>query len=150
MHLVFLSRQVVLVCVFIVFFDTLEHFRGLTLDLIGCRYRDNQMLLVEHLMAAGLLASDVPECHGKMGLYQGDPWRWRCSKRDCGKNISVVTEDCFLYGHRRFYNVFKAAYLWCNEHCSKVIQKEACLDKKTVASLLKGWRSLLSQGMTWG
>ena len=127
--------------------STMEHFLGLTLDEIGSRYKANHLLLVEHLMAAGLLSDTAPECHGKMRLHAGDPWRWRCQKRDCGKNCSVVTPDCFLYGRRRFYNVFKAAYLWCNEEPSKVIQKQAELDKKTVASLLSDWRALLSQGI---
>ena len=133
--------------VLFVFFDTMEHFRGLTLDVIGARSMNNQLLLVEHLMEAGLLLATPPECHGKMSLKPGDPWRWRCLNRDCQKTISVVDPQCFLYGRRCFYKVFKCAYLWCNEHPSKVIQKEAGLDKKTVASLLADWRSLLSQGI---
>ena len=123
----------------------MEHFAGVTMDIIGSRYRNNQLLLVQHLMDSDLLSSSPPICHGNMALYPGDPWRWRCTRRDCGKNCSVVTPGCFVHGHLRFYNVFKAAYLWSNDHPSKVIQKEAELDKKTVASLLSEWRALLPQ-----
>ena len=44
------------------FLSTMEHFLGLTLDEIGSRYKTNNLLLVEHLMAAGLLSDAAPEC----------------------------------------------------------------------------------------
>ena len=51
----------------------MEHFVGLTMDEIGSGYKANGLLLVEHLMAAGLLSGAAPECHGKMCLYAADP-----------------------------------------------------------------------------
>ena len=55
------------------FLSTMEHFLGLTLDEIGSRYKTNNLLLVEHLLVAGLLSDAAPECHGKMRLHASDP-----------------------------------------------------------------------------
>ena len=107
----------------------MDNVLGLTMDVIGYfkRYSKNQLLLVRHLMEAGLLPTSKTECHGPMALHSSNPWKWRCSKRDCSKHVAVV---------------FKCAYLWCQELSSKVIQKEARLSDQTVAILTPGVEEL--------
>ena len=128
----------------------MDHFKGLNLDLNGSRYRENELLLVHHLMEAGLLRGpphhDPPVCqeHGNaLMLYPCQPWKWSCGTRKCSYKLSVITPECFLNGKSKFYSVFKALYLWANGHSLKVIVKESGLEHDTVTKLTVEWRSVI-------
>jgi len=119
----------------------MEKFRNLTLDEIGARYKNNQILLVQHLMEAGLIQKIPPECHGVMVLDKSKPWLWRCPTR-CGKRKSVVTENCFLNKCRKFYDVFKALYMWVLGFPPRFIVRESGLSQNTVTALNNDWREI--------
>ena len=87
------------------------HFSGLTAFETGKRYGNDEMLLVTHLMEAGLLDSAAPSCHRTMVLQTNLPWDWRCSERTRSKTRSVLDSDSFLSGNYKNLQVFLAAYL---------------------------------------
>ena len=121
----------------------MQHFAGLTAFEIGKRYGNNEMLLVTHLMEAGLLDSGAPSCHGTMVLQPSRPWHWRCSERTCSKTRSVIDSDSFLSGNYKNLQVFLAAYLWATEKPPKQIIRETGLSKNTVTKLLSSWRNVV-------
>ena len=124
----------------------MERFYGLTLEQITLRYRENEFLLMQHLMDIGLVDSTAPACHGDMELCEHEAWFWRCTNSRCQRKKSVVTPGTFLFRRRKFYSVFKAVYIWVSEFPAKQIGKEAGLNKDTIRKLLRDCQQVLEQG----
>ena len=123
----------------------MEQFAGITLDEIGARYKNDHIRLIRDLMAAGLLCFIPPVCHGEMVIQPSRPWCWRCLNRDCQITTPVVTPGCFLFGRRKFYSVFKAAYLWVKEYSPNDIKREAgrlLMVVRQTWELQQGWSRL--------
>ena len=128
-----------------VFFNTkMERFLNLTLDEIGKRYKSNEKALAEDLIGAGIIG-EAGKCHGApMIITEARPWSWRCVDRSCSAHKSIVDERCFLFGYRKYYEVFKCAYMWVSEYNMKQIMQECDLNRDTIRKLETKWREIVS------
>jgi hypothetical protein len=121
-------------------------FEGLSLGQLERTYVGNEDLLVRDLMFCGLLKKGAPECHGPM-VYRGR-WMWRCTTKSCRKEVSVVTEDSFLFKKNKPYAVFKLLFMWANEYSMKQMEAESGLKGDTIRKHLMEWREMLIPGPT--
>ena len=124
----------------------MDRFISLKMDLIGCRYRENQRWLVEDLMEIGLIQKVPPVCHGSsMEIKDSNPWQWRCMDWRCATRKSVITEESWFSGKRKIYEVFKLLYMWSNGFSPLQIVQEVDLSRKVVSSLWQDLRKLLKE-----
>ena len=117
----------------------MDRFNGVTLAILGSRYGGNECLLVADLTSAGLLkpAPTCSCCSVTMDLYPSEPWKWCCPTKNCSNGKAVVTEGCFLYKKRKFFNVFPDLYQWSMGRSQDEIVREGGLSRRTVHTLDK-------------
>ena len=68
----------------------------------------NNLLLVKHLMAAGLLCSQPRICEFHKEPIVGwvkHPWKRKCHRHECGLAKYVLTESCFLKGFQKLLKI---------------------------------------------
>ena len=85
----------------------MNRFKGLRYEELCIRYEKNEFGLMQDLMLAGLVSSEPPTCQlhdppATCQLYEKRVWKWRCPRWGCTCTISVVTDDCFLKGLRKY------------------------------------------------
>ena len=75
-------------------------------------------------------------------LYPSHCWKWRCPT--CGKATSVITENCFLKGLRKYVIVMNEMYLWATGQPPIFISEQVPCGKNQVTQLNVYWREVLT------
>ena len=118
----------------------MEAFKDVSMAELGRRYKGNELALVNDLMAARLLQSGAPQCHGKMAIYPSDPWMWRCCDRRCNLK-KAVADGSFFENYRKRFEILEAVLMWGHGDSPQQIRAETGFSKTTVAKLLKHYVS---------
>ena len=84
----------------------MEKFKKMSLVEFAARYKDHEEELAGDLMAARLICSTPPVCHGAMRLYCYRGWYWRCEHRQCCKMEKIIKDSGFLAVFLSFFAYF--------------------------------------------